>query len=59
MKITTRVKDYYDWVELIIEDGNTKLEIDLYEDDLNQAKIELEQALKDIIYLIDKIENDK
>ena len=59
MKITTRVKHYYDWVELIIEDGNTKLEIDLYEDDLNQAKIELEQALKDIIYLIDKIENDK
>lgn len=57
MEITTRVK--YKWLELSIQDGSTTIEVDLWKDDLNKVKDQLEEALDDVNFMIDKLSNQQ
>ena len=53
MNITTRVKDK--WIELSIQDGSTTIEVDLWKEELNNVKDQLEEALDDVNFMINKI----
>jgi hypothetical protein len=59
MNITTRVKS--SWVELIIEDGSTTINYDIWKNELVEVKAMLENAIDDIDHMIKKTqeENDK
>jgi len=58
MKITTRIKS--SWVELIIEDGSTTINCDIWKNELVEVKAMLENAIDDIDHMIEKTqENDK
>ena len=54
MNITTRVKD--SWVELTIEDGNLIINYNIWRNDLVEIKEMLENAIDDINYMIEKIQ---
>jgi len=53
MNITTRVKDK--WIELSIQNGSTTIEVDLWKEELNNVKDQLEEALDDVNFMIDKL----
>jgi DNA polymerase III alpha subunit len=53
MNITTRVKDK--WIKLSIQDGSTTIEVDLWKEELNEVKDQLEEALYDVNFMIDKL----
>jgi chaperonin cofactor prefoldin len=53
MNITTRKKDK--WIELSIQDGSTTIEVALWKEELNNVKDQLEEALDDVNFMIDKL----
>ena len=52
MNITTRLKS--SWVELIIEDGSTTINYDIWKNELVEVKAMLENAIDDIDHMIEK-----
>lgn len=52
--MTIRTKLKYNWIELIIEDGNTEIVYDISENELEDVKASLESVIQDIDYMIEK-----
>ena len=55
--LTTRVKN--SWLELTIEDGNTKIVTGVWLDELKSLKENLEEVICDINCLIEKHNNEQ
>ena len=55
--LTTRVKN--SWLELTIEDGNTKIVTGVWLDELKSLKENLEEVIYDINCLIEKHNNEQ
>lgn len=56
MEIKSQIKSK--WIELTIIEGNTKMTIDIWKNELESAKAILENVIQDIDYMIEKL-NDK
>ena len=56
MNITTRLRS--SWVELIIEDGSTTMNCDIWKDELFKVKAMLENAIDDIDHMIEKTQEE-
>ena len=52
MNITTTVK--YKMIHLVIEDGGTRIEYDIWQSELIHFKKMLESAIEDIDYMLEK-----
>lgn len=57
--MTIRTKLKYNWIELIIEDGNTEIVYDISENELEDVKASLESVIQDIDYMIEQIKKQK
>lgn len=59
MKITTKALKHYRTVDVIIEDGGSKLERRFYEEEIFQLKEMLEASLEDVNYIIEEVKSKR
>lgn len=56
LEIKTHIKNR--WIELTITEGNTTITYDIWKGELEDIKAHLENAIEDINYMIQKLENE-
>lgn len=56
LEIKTQIK--HRWVELTITEGNTTITYDIWKGELEDVKSIMENAIEDINYMIEKLENE-